>query len=340
MKKTRLPNLTNQDLLEAYLRQVGATLEAEEFCKVVSDFYHEVESDYYDQVHQEIFENQTVGAWRMALKVAESQLPKRLRVLDIGCGTGFAALTVLQTLGSPRVEKLVCIDPSWHMLKLCEQKLKSFSGAKRFEHADIAQLAGESRVFDLIVSNSVLHHVFDLTKFFNHLDQVLSEGGVYICGHEPSARHYNIDEMQKWNRLFNSYTRIKRGFVAKRMFKRFLAVMGFITPALSLTDKVNSRLITDGYITVPLAKNALSKMVDIHVPQLNGEYLWGQPGFSPEAILSEYLINYTSIYSCTYHYIKAPLNKLGFYWGHINRRLKARHSDGGADIIMAFRKPF
>jgi hypothetical protein len=107
---------------------------------------------------------------------------------------------------------------------------------------------------------------------------------------------------------------------------------------VSISDKVNSRLIADGYITVPLAANALHKMVDIHVPQSTGEYLWGRPGLSPEVILSEYLPNYISIFSTTYHYIKAPLNLLGFYWRHVNNRLKERYPDGGADIIMAFRK--
>ena len=330
--------LMNQHLLEDYLRQVGATLQAEEFCKVVSHYYHEIESGYYDQVHQEIFEDETVGAWRAALQAAAPHLPKRLHVLDIGCGTGFAAQTVLQTLGSDRVEQLVCIDPSPHMLNICEQKLTPYPCVKRFQHMDIAQLLEEKPVFDLIVTNSVLHHVFDLGAFLRHLDRALAPGGVYICGHEPSARYYTIAEMKQWNRRFNSYLRIRRGLKVKRMLKRLLSDMGLIARGVSISDKVNSRLVADGYITVPLAANALHKMVDIHVPQSTGEYLWGRPGFSPEAILSEYLPNYTSIFSATYHYIKAPLNRLGFYWRHVNNRLKERHPDGGADIIMAFRK--
>src|SRR6266571_3537364 len=114
--------------------------------------------------------------------------------------------------------------------------------------------------------------------------------------------------------------------------------MRVIARGVSISDKVNRRLVADGYITVPLAANALTKMVDIHVPQSTGEYLWGQPGFSPETILSEYLPNYTSIFSTTYHYIKAPINLLGFYWRHVNNRLKERYLGGGADIIMASRR--
>lgn len=333
------PVLMNQHLLEDYLRQAGATLQAEEFCKVVSDFYHEIESSYYDQVHQEIFEDQTVGAWRAALQGAAPHFPNRLRVLDIGCGTGFAAQTVLQTLGTSRVEQLVCIDPSLHMLAICEKKLATYPCNKCFQHADIAQLIEERPVFDLIVTNSVIHHVFDLGAFLGCLDRVLTPGGVYICGHEPSARYYTIPEMKQWRRRFNRYMRWKRGLKPKQLLKRLLSGMGLIARGMSISDKVNEHLITVGYIKTALAGNALHKMVDIHVPQSTGEFLWGLPGFSPEAILKEYLPKYNSVFSTTYHHIKAPLNALGFYWRHVNNRLKQRHPDGGADIIMAFRKP-
>ena len=328
----------NQHLLEDYLRQVGATLQAEEFCKVVSDYYHEIEAGYYDQVHQEIFEDETVVAWRGALKAVEPHLPGHLRLLDIGCGTGFAAQTVLQTLGNDRVEKLVCIDPSPHMLNICEKKLTHYPCDKRFQHADIAQLLEERPVFDLIVTNSVLHHVFDLGEFLSHLDRSLAPGGVYICGHEPSARHYLVPALKTWNRRFNSYRRVLRALKPKRMIKRLLSGIGALAREETMVDKVNGRLLSGGYIKAPLAANALHKMVDIHVPQSTGEYLWGRPGFAPEAIVREYLPNYSVVYSTTYHHLKAPLHLLGSYWRNVNNRLKARYPDGGADTIMAFRK--
>lgn len=330
--------LLNQVLLEDYLRQVGTSIPAEKFCKIVSDYYHEIESGYYDQVHQEIFEDETVSAWRAALEVTQPILPKRLRALDIGCGTGFAAHTVVERLGSDRVEKLVCIDPSMHMLAICQQKLAPYSCPKHFQHTDLGQLLHNKPSFDLIVTNSVLHHVFDLGAFLHDLDQVLAPGGVYISGHEPSARHYTIAEVKRWNRRYKYYLRIRRRLKLSRLFKSILSKMALITPEMNIVDKVNSRLTADGYITRPLAGNALHKMVDIHVPQSTGQFLWGQPGFAPEAILTEYLPNYSNIFSATYHYIKAPLSLLGVYWRHVNKRLKQRYPDGGADIIMAFRK--
>jgi len=335
---TTQASLMNQHLLEDYLRHVGATLPAEEFCKVVSDYYHEIESVYYDQVHQEIFENETVVAWRAALQAAKPFLPNRLRVLDIGCGTGFAAQTVLQTLGSDRVDQMVCIDPSQHMLTICERKLALHPCAKRFLHANIAQLLEQNSGFDLIVSNSVLHHVFALGVFLRDLDRALAPGGIYICGHEPSERHYKITEIKKWNRRFNWYMRLRGALKVKRTLKRALSGMGIIARATNLSEKVNESLLAEGHATTPLAANAIQKMVDIHVPQSYGEYLWGQPGFSPETLLIQYLRCYTTIFNATYHHLKAPFHLLGCYWRHVNNRLKRDYPDGGADIIMAFRK--
>jgi ubiquinone/menaquinone biosynthesis C-methylase UbiE len=117
-------------------------------------------------------EDATLAAWHAALRAAEPHLPKRLRVLDVGCGTGFASITVLRTLGTERVDQLVCIDPSPHMLAICEGKLAPFSCDKHLHAKDIAQLLDQKPAFDLIVTNSVLHHVFDLGAFLRHLDRV------------------------------------------------------------------------------------------------------------------------------------------------------------------------
>src|SRR6185369_1198502 len=114
--------------------------------------------------------------------------------------------------------------------------------------------------------------VFDLRAFLGHLNEALAIGAVYICGHDPSARHYVIPELKTWNRRFNSYMRIRRGLKPKRMIKRLVSSIGVLAKAESIADKVNRRLLEGGLIKAPLAANALHKMVDIHVPQSTGEY--------------------------------------------------------------------
>ena len=150
--------------------------------------------------------------------------------------------------------------------------------------------------------------------------------------------HYTISEIRKWNRCLSRYMRIRRGLNVKRMLKRVLSGLGIIARATSLSEKVNHFLLAEGHAAIPLAANAIQKMVDIHVPQSNGEYLWGQPGFSPDTILNQYLPCYTIIFDATYHHLKAPFHRLGWCWRQVNNQLKRRYPDGGADIIMAFRK--
>ena len=330
--------LRNQRLLEECLRQAGAAEPPAEFCAIVSSFFHAVEARYYDNIHREIFASATEARWHEALDAAGRHLGSGLRVLDIGCGTGFEAGVVLDRLGRARVESIVCADPSQEMLAVCERKLAAFGGEKAFLCAGVSGVPRGARGFDLIVTNSVVHHVFDLPDFFARIDELAAPGALYVAGHEPAALYYTNNAMLRWNRLFNRSRRIRLNLSGRRLARRLAAAAGLRPRPPGITEIVNEQLLRNRHASKPLPSNAIRKLVDIHVPLSSGEYPWGEPGFSPESVVRDYLPGWTVAFSRTYHHIKAPSSSLSARWRAVARWLEQRHPACGSDIIMAFVK--
>ena len=331
--------IRNQHLLEACLKDAGAAVPPAEFCAIVSSYFHAVEARYYDSFHGEIFASATEARWHEALDAAGRYLGSGLRVLDIGCGTGFEAGVVIDHLGPGRIEAIVCADPSRDMLAACERKLAAFGVEKAFLCADVSGVPRGGGGFNLIVTNSVVHHVFELPEFFARIDELAAPGALYVTGHEPAAAYYTNDAMLWWNRLFNRSRRVRLNLSGRRLARRLAAAAAGLRPRQpGITEIVNEQLLRHRHASKPLPANAIRKLVDIHVPLSSGDYPWGEPGFSPESVVRDHLPGWTAAFSRTYHHIKAPSTSLSALWRAIGRRLERRYPACGSDIIMAFVK--
>lgn len=94
----------------------------------------------------------------------------RMRVADLGCGTGELTRELHESLGA---QETLGIDNSETMLL----KAGSFGGEMlRFEQGDIEAFVTD-QPFDLIFSNAALHWVPDHEQLFARLTRFLSAGG-------------------------------------------------------------------------------------------------------------------------------------------------------------------
>ena len=94
----------------------------------------------------------------------------RMRVVDLGCGTGELTREMHEALGA---EETLGIDNSETMLL----KAGSFGGEMlRFEHGNIEAFVTD-KPFDLIFSNAALHWVPDHEQLFTRLTRFLSADG-------------------------------------------------------------------------------------------------------------------------------------------------------------------
>ena len=100
----------------------------------------------------------------------------KLKVLDLGCGTGNLTQKIITAFPNAHV---TCMDMAENMLKMAKAKLER-QGHISFWLGDIRDF-DYSNKYDMIVSSLVLHHIEykDKLKFYRKLYNALSMGGVF-----------------------------------------------------------------------------------------------------------------------------------------------------------------
>ena len=104
--------------------------------------------------------------------------------LDIGCGDGVLAATILERYQGM---KGVCLDFSEPMLDAAQEKLKEYSTNLKFILLDYGERNWTQRVeamttFDLVVSGFSIHHQPDERKkeLYNEIFDLLVPGGLFL----------------------------------------------------------------------------------------------------------------------------------------------------------------
>jgi len=155
-----------------------------EHIKNVNTRYHDAAADSYDAKWGIDFGDVGQAQVRRKLAKALGREPKRFgSALEIGCGTGYFGLNLLQlgTIGS-----LTATDISQGMLASMRDSADRL-GLEVETHATEAEsLPFEDESFDLVFGHAILHHIPDLRRAFSEFARVLRPGGmVAFCG-EPS----------------------------------------------------------------------------------------------------------------------------------------------------------
>jgi ubiquinone/menaquinone biosynthesis C-methylase UbiE len=103
--------------------------------------------------------------------------------LEIGAGTGYFSLNLLQT---GVVREATCTDISRGMLETLEANAQSLGLEVETATADAAELPFDDESFDLVLGHAVLHHLPDLERAFAEFHRVLRPGGTLFFAGEPS----------------------------------------------------------------------------------------------------------------------------------------------------------
>jgi ubiquinone/menaquinone biosynthesis C-methylase UbiE len=103
--------------------------------------------------------------------------------LEIGAGTGYFSLNLLQT---GVVREATCTDISPGMLETLEANAENLGLDVTTATADAAELPFDDESFDLVLGHAVLHHLPDLDRAFAEFHRVLKPGGTLFFAGEPS----------------------------------------------------------------------------------------------------------------------------------------------------------
>ncbi|MDA0180669.1 class I SAM-dependent methyltransferase [Solirubrobacter phytolaccae] len=148
--------------------------------------YHDVAAETYDSKwgisFGEIGHQQVLGKLTKLLGPNPGPFAHSL---EIGSGTGYFSLNLLQT---GVIAQATCTDISPGMLETLEHNASELGLTVETAACDAAQLPFEDETFDLVLGHAVLHHLPDLDEAFREFRRVLKPGGVIFFAGEPSRQ--------------------------------------------------------------------------------------------------------------------------------------------------------
>ena len=116
------------------------------------------------------------GAALAAVSFAKEE---RIRVLDLGAGTGL--MSAIVAAAYPNAE-LTMIDISEKMLKEAAKRFAASARPPRFIVSNYAEQLEFAEPFDLVISALSIHHLDEQQKrvLFGEVDKALTPGGIFI----------------------------------------------------------------------------------------------------------------------------------------------------------------
>jgi SAM-dependent methyltransferase len=151
--------------------------------RAVNTSYHDGAAEGYDAKwgidYGEVGRAQVLGKVRKAL----GGLRRYERALEVGAGTGYFSLNMLQ---SGVIADAVCTDISPGMLEALEHNARRLELDVGTVACDAEELPFEDASFDLVFGHAVLHHLPDLDRAFSEFRRVLRPGGRLFFAGEPS----------------------------------------------------------------------------------------------------------------------------------------------------------
>jgi SAM-dependent methyltransferase len=290
----------------------------------INSIYHSFDATKYDAEHAEI-RLLWPGLWTEMI----DQLPQRdcWRVLDFGCGTGFEAEQLLRTLGSG-IDFLVAYDPSEEMLARAKKRLRNNPKVIFSERLENARAHGP---YNLLTTNSVLHHLADIDETIFNLQPFLSDDAYWLCGNEPSSRFYkNVNCIQLFEQ-YAAYRKRTKWFQPARYIAKIKSVFGM--NSLSATA---GKALERGLFATRPSETAIARLVDFHVHHLSDDVNAGR-GLDLAKVQSALSPHWSLRWHKTYSYLGA-FSELGApqQWRDKSKMLKAQFPEDGANFCAVW----
>ncbi len=150
----------------------------------VNTRYHDVAAETYDSKwgidFGELGRSQTIRKFEKAIGRPAGHYG---RSLEIGCGTGYFTLNLLQ-LGV--IDEATATDISPGMLAQLQVNADRLGLDVETVAVDAERLPFADGTFDLVLGHAVLHHLPDLDRAFGEFARVLRPGGTLVFMGEPS----------------------------------------------------------------------------------------------------------------------------------------------------------
>lgn len=153
--------------------------------KLAQVLYHDWEAESYDDKWSISYDERCIDYARGRFDAAapEADLPYE-RALELGCGTGFFLLNLMQS-GVAKKGSVTDLSPG--MVKVALRNAEHLGLDVDGRVADAETIPYEDDTFDLVVGHAVLHHIPDVEQSLREVMRVLKPGGRFVFAGEPST---------------------------------------------------------------------------------------------------------------------------------------------------------
>lgn len=152
--------------------------------KQANILYHDWEANTYDEKWSISYDERCVTYARDRFAhVAGTEGWPYENALELGCGTGFFLLNLMQA-GVIRHGHVTDISPG--MVDVALRNAKSLDLDVEGRVGDAETIPYDDATFDLVVGHAMLHHIPDVTQALREVLRVLRPGGRFVFCGEPS----------------------------------------------------------------------------------------------------------------------------------------------------------
>ncbi len=154
--------------------------------KLANVLYHDWEAGTYDEKWSISYDERciTYASDRFRAVAGDAEWPYG-RALELGCGTGFFLLNLIQA-GVMTRGAVTDISPG--MVEVAQRNAAGLGFEVEGRVADAESLPFPDDSFDLVVGHAVLHHIPDLELAMAEVIRVLRPGGRFVFAGEPTAK--------------------------------------------------------------------------------------------------------------------------------------------------------
>ena len=315
------------------LKKTGSPLSPEDFQARVNVVFHDFESDHYDSMHDDMWEslqeqiNLLVSDW-----LAYETPSQKLRLVDIGCGTGLSSQLLLQSPLGNYIEEVTLVDTSSKMLEHAKEKAQNWGKKTTYINGYLSDI---TESYDIVLICSVLHHIPDLKLFLEQVSTILKPQGVFMHLQDPNGDYLN-DPIYK-ERL-SKYQAIQTE-TAKKTLKDLIPNqwIHFVNRMLgrkNYIDLINDQLLAEQVIRKRMSADEIWSVTDIHVEsKINTE----NAGISFDFLQRE-LTSFTLIKQRAYAFYSVLKSKLPGELKEIEDQLVDQNALNGRNISCLWKK--
>ncbi len=193
-------------------------------------------TEFYFQAPASRASNRLLGDAIAAL-VAEWPQDRRLRIIEVGAGTGSGTSVVLPELPAGRFD-YTYTDISAGFFAEAEKRLAESGAPIEYRPLDIERdpeaQGFPSHGYDLVIAVNVLHATRDLGETLGHCRKLLAPSGVLVAAESLRGRGWQdmtFGQLDGWWRFSDSY-RLNHALASPRVWLRALSDSGYVDSAV------------------------------------------------------------------------------------------------------------